>query len=189
MRPSTARYALRASLRMRQIADGRKKRPHPERSEAQSKDAPTISSPDDSTFRFRHSGKSVRQRPGSNMKRFSVTPSLEADCVVSSDALFGNLYHVQRNASGGALLTPVACYFATRPQFIEGYYSHWRLDCYFREHRLSPDHPIISGEALVLALIRENLACDPLWLSVHRSEELEGKAYGQVFEIESDDDV
>jgi hypothetical protein len=122
------------------------------------------------------------------MKRFDVSDTLQADCTVSTSALSGTLYHFKRNAAGGALLTPVARYFGTQPEFVEGYNKHWRLDCYFRDHKLSPE-PLAGGEALVVALMKEGICTTPLWLSVHRSEELKGKAYGQVFEEESEPDT
>lgn len=122
------------------------------------------------------------------MKRFNINNILQADCTVSPTALSGTLYHVQRNASGGALLTPIALYFVTQPVFVEGFNKHWRLDYFGRPHKLAPDSAF-AGDALALALMKEGLCSEPLWLSVHRSEELEGRAYGQVFEIEPPADI
>jgi hypothetical protein len=115
------------------------------------------------------------------MKRFKIGDHLEVECTIRTDALSGRLYHVTRNASGGVNLTPVAYFFATRPEFIEGYHAHWRLDCFFQDHKLTPN-PLSVGEQLVEALKKENLCSDPLWLSVHQSTELAGKAYGEVFD-------
>ena len=52
---------------------------------------------------------------------------------------------------GGATLTPVAHYFAWRPEFIEGFHAYWRVDCFVRKHPLSPK-PMYLGKALVAAL-------------------------------------
>ena len=120
------------------------------------------------------------------MRSFSVTATIHADCVAGEDVVAGELYHVERNDAGGALWTPIARYFSWHPAFVEGINRHWRVDCFFRRHALSPA-PIPCGEALVAALVREKLCSEPLWLSVHNSEELEGKAYGEVSEAEQDE--
>ncbi len=78
------------------------------------------------------------------------------------------------------MLTPVARYFVWQPEFVEGFHKYWRVDCFVRQHRLSPE-PTHLGEALVAALVREGLCAEPIWMSAHRSEELKGKAYGEVF--------
>jgi hypothetical protein len=117
------------------------------------------------------------------MKRFSLTDSLDADCVLANTARAGEVYHVERNSTGSAALTPVARYFAWRPEFIEGFHAYWRVDCFVRIHALSPD-PMKMGEALVAALLRESLCAEPIWLSVHQSEELQGKEYGEVFDYD-----
>ena len=117
------------------------------------------------------------------MRRFSLTRDLDADCVTSATAHAGEAYHVVRNAEGGAVMTPVARYFAWRPEFPEGFHEHWRIDCFVRVHELAPE-PIILGRALVGALIREVLCDEPIWLSVHRAEELKGEALGEVFDFD-----
>ncbi len=104
----------------------------------------------------------------------------EADYVVSAAGCAGEIYHVVRNAAGGALLTPIARYFAWHPLPSEGHRHHWRVDCFVRKHRLSPV-PIDLGNLLVLALMREQICAEPIWMSAHRSDELGGKAYGEVF--------
>jgi hypothetical protein len=114
------------------------------------------------------------------MKRFSVSPNLESACVMG-DCICGELFHIQRNSVGGSVQTPVARYFAWHPEFIEGFNKHWRVDCYFISNKLSPD-AWLAGEALLAALINEKICSKPVWISVHRSEELKGKAYGNVFE-------
>jgi len=90
---------------------------------------------------------------------------------------------VERNAEGGALLTPVARFFAWRPEYVEGFHEHWQVDCYVRVHELAPE-PIILGRSLVGALLREGLCQEPIWLSVHRAEELHGEAFGEVFDLD-----
>jgi hypothetical protein len=115
------------------------------------------------------------------MQRFDVGTQFQADCVVSEKARAGEIYYVARNTGGGAVLTPVAHYFVWRPEFIEGFQPHWRVDCFVRRHQLSPK-PTELGGLLVSALVREGLAPEPIWMAAYRSEEVEGKAYGEVFD-------
>jgi hypothetical protein len=115
------------------------------------------------------------------MQRFDLTEAFQADCVVSEQARVGEIYHVARNASGGATLTPVANYFVWRPEFVEGFQPHWSVDCFVRQHKLAPE-PTRLAELLVSALVREGLIAEPIWMSAYRSEEIAGKKYGDVFE-------
>jgi hypothetical protein len=121
--------------------------------------------------------------PFGGMMRFAVTPVFDAACVITPDAVSGEVYHVVRNAAGGAVSTPVARFFAWRPGYVEGFRAHWRVDCFVRVHPVSPD-PELIGPALAEALLRESLCTEPLWVSWHRSEELRGKAFGEVFDFE-----
>ena len=114
------------------------------------------------------------------MKGFPVTDTFDADCVVSDGARAGHIYHVVRNSSGGARLTPIARYFVWRPEFVEGYHKYWRVDCFVQQHKLSPE-PMSLGESLVAALVREQLCAEPIWMSAHTSSEIKGKVYGEVF--------
>jgi hypothetical protein len=81
-------------------------------------------------------------------------------------------------------LTPVALYFAWQPDFVEGYNRYWRVDCFVKRHPLSPREPMLLGQALIAALIRENLCDEPIWLSSHHSDDEKGQAFGNVFEDE-----
>ena len=117
------------------------------------------------------------------MKRFPVNVDFEADCVNGETALAGEVYHVARNSSGGAVATPVARYFAWHPLHIENVHEHWRVDCFVRKHDLA-SKPIALGDALVLALIHEGLCSEPIWLSVQLTEELRGKAFGEIFDFD-----
>ena len=121
--------------------------------------------------------------PFGGMMRFAVTPEFDAGCVFTPDAVSGEVYHVVRNPAGGADYTPVARFFAWRPGYVEGVHAHWRIDCFVRVHPRSPE-PKQLGPALAEALMRESLCTEPLWVSWHRSEELQGKAFGEVFESE-----
>jgi hypothetical protein len=125
----------------------------------------------------------VALEPFGGMMRFAVTPEFDAGCVFTPDAVSGEVYHVVRNPAGGADYTPVARFFAWRPGYVEGVHAHWRVDCFVRVHLRSPE-PKQLGPALAEALMRESLCTEPLWVSWHRSEELHGKAFGEVFESE-----
>ena len=117
------------------------------------------------------------------MKRFAVHDSYEALCQTGDMFAFGELHHVARNRSGGAVLTPVGRFFCTRPLFIEGFNEHWRVDCYVREHRLAPE-PALAGKCLVAALKRESICLEPIWVSWYSSKEHGGEAQGEVYAID-----
>ena len=114
------------------------------------------------------------------MQRFDLDKQFSADCVVTDKTRIGEIYHVARNWAGGSISTPIARYFVWRPVFVEGYNEFWRVDCFVRQHDLSPD-PMKLGETLIAALIREGLCNEPIWVSAHASKELGGKEYGEVF--------
>ena len=119
------------------------------------------------------------------MKKFDLDPDFSADCTIADKSRSGEVYHVRRNASdSGKTLTPVARYFAWQPDFVEGFNRHWRVDCFVTRHPMVLCEPILLGQALVAALIRENLCDEPIWLSSHRSDDEKGQAYGNVFEDE-----
>jgi hypothetical protein len=117
------------------------------------------------------------------MMRFSMTPTLEAACLISSEFVSGEVYHVEWNSAGGANLTPIARFFAWRPVHSEGYRAHWRVDCFVRVHELSPG-PKMVGEALAKGLLQEDICTEPLWVSWHRSEETGGTNFGEVFDFD-----
>jgi len=115
------------------------------------------------------------------MKSFAISSSIDANCVVSEASRAGELFHVRRNQHGGALLTPVGHFFAWRPEFIEGFNAYWRIDCFIKSQ--APAVPADQTALdLVAALVREDLCAEPIWVSWHRSEELAGQAFGEVFE-------
>ena len=121
--------------------------------------------------------------PFGGMMRFSIAPDLDAACVITSESVAGDVYHVERNELGGATFTPVARFFAWRPVHVEHYHPHWRVDCFVRNHQLSPD-PKVLGDTLAKGLLRESVCSEPLWVSWHRSEEINGKAFGEVFDFD-----
>jgi len=119
---------------------------------------------------------------GQSMKRFDLNRDFSADCTIADKSRAGEIYHVRRSAFGSGMnLTPVAWYFAWQPLII-GFNGRWRVDCFVKRHPLAPREPISLGQALVAALMRENLCEEPLWLSAHRTEDEKGQAYGNVFE-------
>jgi hypothetical protein len=125
----------------------------------------------------------VSLEPFGEQMRFSIAPALDAGCVITAEFIAGEVYHVERNASGAANFTPVARFFAWRPVHSENFHRHWRVDCFVRVHELSPD-PEVLGKALASGLLREAVCKEPLWVSWHRSEELGGKDFGQVFDFD-----
>lgn len=117
------------------------------------------------------------------MERFPISESYEADCRVSGETRIGEVYHALRSAGGGAMLTPVARFFAYRPGYIENAHPHWRVDCFVRRHRLARDAERISRD-LVAALVSMGYCHEPIWVSWHRSKEIKGAAYGEVFDFD-----
>jgi len=109
------------------------------------------------------------------MMRFEISSTLAGDCVVSPEARAGELFHVAKNSAGGALMTPIARYFIWRPEFVEGFKKHWRIDCFIRDHELAPAAKTLK-EALVPARKKEGLCEEPVWLSLHQREEVEDAA-------------
>jgi hypothetical protein len=117
------------------------------------------------------------------MIRFDLNSDFSVDCTVADKSRSGQIYHVRSNVIGtGKMLTGVARYFAWQPDFVEGYNRYWRVDCFVTHHPLAPHEPMVLGQALVAALIREKLCAEPIWLSSHRSNDEKGRAYGDVFE-------
>lgn len=116
------------------------------------------------------------------MKQIRVDKKFEASCTVENDFGFGEVFHTQRNRHGGAVLTPIARFYISRPVHPDGFNPHWRLDCFVRkDHKLSPD-PEYIGRQLLSALIANEVCDEPVWLSWHLSEEVGGNDFGDVFE-------
>lgn len=115
------------------------------------------------------------------MKTISVTKDFEARLSIFEQTLAGEVFHVVRpTAGGGANLTPIARYYGHRPEFLDNFNEHWRIDCYVRDHPLAPDHRFL-GERLTEALVREGVITQPVWMSAYRSSGESGRAYGEVF--------
>jgi hypothetical protein len=109
-------------------------------------------------------GTLVTLEPFGGMQRFSITPDFDAACAIKSESIAVEVYHVRRNQSGGAILIPVARFFASRPVYTDNYHAHWRVDCFVRAHELSPQ-PKVLGLALAEGLLRESICTEPLWVS------------------------
>lgn len=121
--------------------------------------------------------------PFGGMMRFSIAPTLDAVCLISSEFVSGDVYHVQRNSAGGANFTPIARFFAWRPVHVENYHPHWRVDCFVRGHELSSE-PKIIAKALAKGLLQEAICTEPLWVSWHQSKEIGGTNFGEVFDFD-----
>jgi len=112
-----------------------------------------------------------------------LNDALEAKSFSAGSFFSGEIFHVQRpGVHFGTEYTPVARYFATRPEFVEGFHEHWSLHCFFRIHELSPQ-PMEAGDLLVKALIKEGICSEPIFLSVYSSQSLGGTPYGDVFDF------
>jgi hypothetical protein len=96
----------------------------------------------------------------------------------------GMIFHVERNASGGSVSTPIARYFTTRPDVgAEGYHSHERIDCIVRDHPLAPAEDWL-GRQLADVLLARQVVTEPIWVSWHRATEIGGEARGHVFDFD-----
>jgi hypothetical protein len=124
----------------------------------------------------------VSLEPFGGRLRFTIAPTLDAACQITPEFISGEVYQVDRNSAGGAIFTPVARFFAWRPDHPEGYHPHWRVDCFVRLHESSPE-PKGIGKALAKGLLKENICTEPLWASWHRSEEIGGTDFGEVFDL------
>jgi hypothetical protein len=118
------------------------------------------------------------------MKQLTLSPAFEASITSVQNGLIGEVFHVSRNEVGsGRTLTPIARFYGYRPEFIESFNPHWRVDCYTRDHQLAPPHRQL-GELLVETLKREEIIAEPIWMSAFTSAEESGRAYGDVFDFE-----
>ena len=118
-----------------------------------------------------------------DVRRFAISDKFEANFVEDESSRSGEVYFVERNNGGGANLTPIARFFAWRPEYIEGSHPHWRIDCFVRKHTLAPNAKWL-GKALTEAIIQNGICDPPIWTSWHSSEELQGEAYGEVFDLD-----
>lgn len=79
------------------------------------------------------------------MHRFDLNKKFHARGSETSETRVGEVYHVRRNRIGsGSVSTPIARYFVWRPEYIEGAAPHWRIDCYFKKHKLAGDPKTLS---------------------------------------------
>ena len=115
------------------------------------------------------------------MKKIAVSDKFEANYVADEKSRIGEIFFVERNSAGGAILTPIARFFAWRPSYFEGLHPHWRVDCFVRKHKLAPEAGWL-GKVLTEALIQNDICELPIWTSWHSSEELHGAAFGNIFD-------
>lgn len=93
----------------------------------------------------------------------------------------GEIFHISYNTSGGSLSQPVARFHTWRPQIpVEGLNPHWRLDCYVYDNRFvrSPEQ---LAKDLTAILIERGVISEPLWISWHASNELDGEPRGTIY--------
>jgi hypothetical protein len=125
----------------------------------------------------------VSLEPFGGMMRFSIAPTCDAACLIDSEFVSGEVYHVEWNSAGGANFTPIARFFARRRVHPEGFHAHWRVDCFVRVHELSPE-PKVIGKELAKGLLQKGICTAPLWVSWHRSDEIGGTNFGEVFDFD-----
>lgn len=119
---------------------------------------------------------------------FMQTLPIDTNLFITSDAeggfRHGEIFHVERNAHGGSLETPIGRYFVTKPNIgVEGFHPHSRIDCFVRDHELTPAEEWLTRR-LVDALLKNSIVTEPLWISWHRAKEIGGEARGEVFDFD-----
>src|SRR5579871_998450 len=69
----------------------------------------------------------VSLEPFGGMMRFSIASEFDTVCVITSESIAGEVYHVEQIEAGGENFTPVARFFAWRPVHVENFHPHWRV--------------------------------------------------------------
>lgn len=115
------------------------------------------------------------------MHRFDLNAKFSAIGSETSETRIGEIHHVRGSRGGsGSVSTPIARYFVWRPEYIEGAAPHWRIDCYFKKHKLAGDPKTLS-RLLANNLQNAGLCDTPIWVSWHRSDEISGESIGTLF--------
>ncbi|WP_269583550.1 hypothetical protein [Roseibium sp. Sym1] len=116
------------------------------------------------------------------MHKFDLNEIYRAEGDETTETRIGVIYHALRNKIGsGSISTPIARYFVWRPNDVEGFNPHWRIDCYAMKHKLSSDPKMLAR--LLTDKLREIGLCDlPVWVSWHESTELGGEKLGDLWE-------
>lgn len=123
------------------------------------------------------------------MTTLTLSATAKASLETEGQLLYGQVVHVAQNAQGGQAWTPIAKYYVRHWRagpldgISENILPHTRIDCYVREHELSPN-PEMLAKQLLNALIEAKKVSEPIWLSWHRSRELGGEALGEIFDLD-----
>jgi hypothetical protein len=118
------------------------------------------------------------------MHKFELTNKCYAKGNETEFTRIGEIFHTKRNTFGtGSTSTPIARYFAWRPEYIENVNPHWRIDCFVREHKLA-GNPKNLTQLLANELVTHKLCDTPIWIGWHKVLELGGEAKGELFEFD-----
>jgi hypothetical protein len=118
------------------------------------------------------------------MSHVDLSDSFYADGDRAGTFQSGEIYHIARNRHGGSTATPIGRFFITEPEIgAEGYHPHKRLDCFVRDHSLSPSAEWL-GRTLTAALLSTGNISGPVWTSWHLANEIGGSATGDVFDFD-----
>jgi hypothetical protein len=125
------------------------------------------------------------------MTTLTLSANAKASLETEGQLLYGQIVHVAQNTHGfGQVWTPIAKYYVRQwhagpllDGISENILPHTRIDCYVREHELSPN-PEALAKQLLNALIEAKKVSEPIWLSWHRSRELGGTALGEIFDLD-----
>ena len=120
---------------------------------------------------------------GEKDAKVALSSNLQTSIRTGRLLLYGEIVHAANN-----VLTPIGNYFA-RTYFpgpfegAEGLRSHCRIDCYIREHRLSPA-PETVAKQLLAALLEAGKVSEPIWVQSYWTRQAGGFAKGEVFDFD-----
>ncbi|NUS68686.1 MAG: hypothetical protein HOQ41_10070 [Ensifer adhaerens] len=118
------------------------------------------------------------------MAQLELSSEYYAECGEQAFLLQGEIFHRDYNARGGALSRLVARFYVSCPGIpTEGVRGHTRLDCFVSDRKLAPK-PDKLAELVLAALTGNGTISEPIWLSWHHSEEISGRPYGAVFDLD-----
>ncbi|RUX48450.1 MAG: hypothetical protein EOS58_06905 [Mesorhizobium sp.] len=118
------------------------------------------------------------------MSDLDLSSNFYVEWSANGDLKSGRIFHIERNASGGSLSTPVARFFMTNARIpAEGFFPHQRLDCFVSNTEFV-SKPEQLARDLFKALSSRNLIDEPTWLGWHVAEEQGGAAFGEVFDFD-----
>lgn len=118
------------------------------------------------------------------MNDLDLSPDFYVEWSADKDFRAGEIYHINRNKTGGSVSWSVARFFITNARVpAEGVFPHRRLDCFISNTTLAP-RPEQLARLLFQVLKSRGLIDEPTWLSWHAAKEQGGARFGEVFDLD-----